>query len=50
MFLPLYDSNKIAHIEFPLVNYGLLGVTVLVFLLQVAGGPGGFTRRISPMG
>ena len=24
MFLPLYDSNKIAHIAFPYVNYGLL--------------------------
>ncbi|WP_127144178.1 rhomboid family intramembrane serine protease [Pelagibacterium montanilacus] len=38
MFLPLYDSNKIAHIEFPVVNYALIAVTVLVFLVQVAGG------------
>lgn len=41
MFLPLYDSNKIAHIEFPFVNYGLLAVTILVFLLQMAGGAEG---------
>lgn len=41
MFLPVYDQNKIAHIEFPFVNYAILGVTVLVFLLQLAGGEAG---------
>lgn len=41
MFLPLYDSNKIAHIEFPYVNYGLLGLTVLIFLVGQAGGQQG---------
>ncbi len=44
MFLPLYDSNKIAHIEFPYVNYGIVGVTVLVFLVQWAGGQAGLDR------
>lgn len=41
MFLPLYDSNKIAHIDFPYVNYGLLGVTILIFALQYVSGPDG---------
>lgn len=41
MFLPLYDSNKIAHIEFPFVNYGLIGITALIFLVQLAGGASG---------
>ena len=44
MFLPLYDSNKIAHIEFPFVNYGLLAVSVAVFALQWAGGPDGLMQ------
>lgn len=41
MFLPLYDSNKIAHIERPFVNYGLIGVNIVVFLMQWAGGQDG---------
>ncbi|HCO56205.1 MAG TPA: rhomboid family intramembrane serine protease [Pelagibacterium sp.] len=41
MFLPLYDSNKIAHIERPFVNYGLIGVNIAVFLMQWAGGQDG---------
>lgn len=44
MFLPLYDSNKIAHIEFPYVNYGILVVTVLVFLVQSLGGQSGLDQ------
>ncbi|WP_196260679.1 rhomboid family intramembrane serine protease [Pelagibacterium limicola] len=44
MFLPLYDSNKIAHIEFPYVNYGILALTVLVFLIQSLGGQAGLER------
>ena len=34
MFLPLHDANSIRHIRFPYVNYGLIGVTTLCFLLQ----------------
>nr|WP_295889655.1 rhomboid family intramembrane serine protease [uncultured Devosia sp.] len=34
MFLPLHDANRIRHIRFPYVNYGLIGVTTLCFLLQ----------------
>lgn len=41
MFLPLYDSNKIAHIEFPFVNYAILGITSLIFLMQWSGGEQG---------
>ncbi|WP_116652696.1 rhomboid family intramembrane serine protease [Pelagibacterium sediminicola] len=44
MFLPLYDSNKIAHIAFPYVNYGLLIVTILVFTVQFAGGTAGLEQ------
>jgi membrane associated rhomboid family serine protease len=44
MFLPLYDSNKIAHIEFPYVNYSILAVTVLVFLVQWMGGQAGLDQ------
>lgn len=41
MFLPLYDSNKIAHIEFPYVNYAILGLTTLIFMVHYASGPDG---------
>ena len=34
MFLPLHDRNVIRHIRFPYVNYGLIAVTTLCFLLQ----------------
>lgn len=34
MFLPLHDANAIRHIRFPYVNYGLIGLTTLCFLLQ----------------
>src|SRR5690606_25165392 len=40
MFLPLRDTNKLVHVDVPFVNYGLLGITVLVFLIQLAGGAG----------
>jgi membrane associated rhomboid family serine protease len=36
MFLPLHDQNPIRHVKFPYVTYGLLGVNVAVFLLQLA--------------
>jgi membrane associated rhomboid family serine protease len=34
MFLPLHDTNAIRHIRFPYVNYGLIGLTTLCFMLQ----------------
>lgn len=34
MFLPLHDANAIRHIRFPYVNYGLIGLTTLCFLVQ----------------
>ena len=34
MFLPLHDRNPIKHIRFAYVNYGLIAITVLVFLFQ----------------
>jgi len=34
MFLPLHDHNPIRHISFPFVNYGLITITSLVFLVQ----------------
>lgn len=34
MFLPLHDRNPIRHVSFPFVNYGLIAITILVFLYQ----------------
>ncbi len=34
MFLPLHDRNPIEHIRFAFVNYTLIGVTTLVFVVQ----------------
>ena len=34
MFLPLHDTNRIRHIRFPYVNYGLIGLTIVCFLVQ----------------
>ena len=36
MFLPLHDQNPIRHVKFPYVTYGLLGLNVVVFLIQLA--------------
>jgi membrane associated rhomboid family serine protease len=36
VFLPLHDQNPIRHIRFPYVSYGLMAVTVAVFLVQLA--------------
>ncbi|UYN98453.1 MAG: rhomboid family intramembrane serine protease [Devosia sp.] len=36
MFLPLHDTNPIRHVSMPVVNYGLIGITILIFLAQVA--------------
>lgn len=34
MFLPLHDRNPISHIRFPFVNYSLIAVTCVVFVIQ----------------
>jgi len=34
MFLPLHDRNPVVHIHLPIVNYGLIAATVVVFLFQ----------------
>ena len=42
MFLPLHDRNPIVNIRAPYVNYGLIAVTCLIFLVQVSLPPEGF--------
>lgn len=42
MFIPLHDTNPIRHVKFPYVTYGLMAVTVLVFLWQSTLPPGTF--------
>lgn len=45
MFLPLHDQNPIRHVSFPYVTYGLIGLNILIFLLQLGVPQGeGFTR------
>lgn len=44
MFLPLYDANPVRHVSFPYVNYSLIGLTVLVFLIQSVLPPSGFDQ------
>ncbi|WIY52641.1 rhomboid family intramembrane serine protease [Devosia sp. YIM 151766] len=44
MFLPLHDANPIRHVQFPFVNYGLIGVTILAFLVQSALPPAAFEQ------
>ncbi|HQZ12668.1 MAG TPA: rhomboid family intramembrane serine protease [Devosia sp.] len=36
VFLPLHDQNPLRHIKFPYVSYGLMAVTTVVFLVQLA--------------
>jgi membrane associated rhomboid family serine protease len=38
MFLPLHDQNPIKHIHLAYVNYALIGVTCLIFLIQLSTG------------
>jgi membrane associated rhomboid family serine protease len=40
MFLPLHDQNPVRHVRFPYVTYGIIGLNVIVFLIQLAQGPG----------
>ena len=42
MFLPLHDANPIRHVPFPFVNYGLIGITILVFIVQSTLSPANF--------
>jgi membrane associated rhomboid family serine protease len=44
MFLPLHDANPIRHVSFPYVNYSLIGLTVVVFLIQSVLPPSGFDQ------
>lgn len=34
MFLPLHDRNPIKHIKFAYVNYSLIAITSLIFIIQ----------------
>ncbi len=34
MFLPLHDTNPIKHIKFAYVNYSLIAITSVIFLIQ----------------
>lgn len=34
MFLPLHDKNPVKHIKFAYVNYSLIAVTCLIYLIQ----------------
>ncbi len=38
MFIPLHDNNPLSHIGRPWVNYGLIAVTTLIFLLTNSPG------------
>jgi membrane associated rhomboid family serine protease len=38
MFIPLYDHNPLIHVTRPYVNYGLIAITGLVFVLTGAFG------------
>lgn len=50
MFLPLHDTNPIKHVEFPFVTYGLIGITILVFLVQAALPPAAFDQATIDFG
>ncbi|MBF0679104.1 MAG: rhomboid family intramembrane serine protease [Devosia sp.] len=44
MFLPLHDFNPHRHVDFPYVTYGLIAVTVLVYLVQAMLPPSAFDQ------
>lgn len=50
MFLPLHDLNPHRHVDFPYVTYGLIGITVLVFLVQSVLPPSAFERATIEFG
>jgi membrane associated rhomboid family serine protease len=39
LFIPLYDNNPLRHLSRPYVNYGIIGLTCVVFLMT-----GGFDQ------
>jgi membrane associated rhomboid family serine protease len=50
MFLPLHDRNPIRHVSFPFVNYGLIALTILCFVLQAALPPAAFNQATIDFG
>ncbi|MDB5539441.1 MAG: hypothetical protein JWQ89_1168 [Devosia sp.] len=40
MFIPLLDRNPVRHIRFAYVNYGIIALNVIVFLIQLAHSSG----------
>ena len=50
MFLPLHDTNPIRHVDFPFVTYGLMGITILAFLIQSVLPPAAFDQATIDFG
>ena len=40
MFIPLHDTNPVRHVRFPYVTYGIIGLNLIVFLIQISHGNG----------
>lgn len=50
MFFPLHDRNPIKHIRFPYVNYTLIGLTCVIFLIQSVLPPAQFEAAAIALG
>lgn len=50
MFLPLHDTNPIRHVRFPYVTYGLIGLTILCYLVQSVLPPAAFEQATIDFG
>lgn len=50
MFLPLHDTNPMRHIGFPYVTYGLIGLTIICFMLQAVLPPAAFDQATIDFG
>lgn len=50
MFLPLHDVNPHRHVDFPFVTYGLIGITILIFLGQSVLPPAAFEQATIEFG
>lgn len=50
LFLPLHDVNPHKHVGFPYVTYGLIGLTILVFLFQSLQPPAAFDETAISLG
>lgn len=50
MFLPLHDTNPIRHVRFPYVTYGLIALTVAVYLVQSVLPPAAFDQATIDFG